>query len=232
MNIITDSPPFSRNGIKHALFELRFPIITELREPKAPSEFLKIFRKDYPNYEQRYSTTPFQEPAEKKIDHVFQSRDKDWSVVLSSTQLLFDSLKYISYENFFSRVDKTINNVLPLLDTDFFTRAGFRFINELPAERDEAVGWLNDDIIGCLRTNQFGTPDKAWFELLGKHEEYGFIVRYGYPSEQSKLIIDIDVSCNIIEVDNLNSACRNLHDICYTLFSMCIGQKALEFFTK
>lgn len=223
-----ENPPFKRNLIRSAVCELRFPILTSIRSQNIPEEFSKALRKDYPHYEQGLVVAPGQNEAE--LSHVFKSRDRHWTVSLRSAAVSLETDAYASFEDFEAKLAKLVEILLPLLDTDFFTRVGLRYINVIPAKRGAVDGWLNSKLHGLIMSPELGFLDRAWSELVGRTESGRYNLRWGFPAERNQdLVLDTDFYNEDVDAGAVSKLLSVLHDQSFALFRWCLGDQAINF---
>jgi uncharacterized protein (TIGR04255 family) len=225
---LIESPPFKRNLIKSAVCELKFPILISIRSESIPDEFSRVLRKRYPRYEQGLVLTPGQQAPERS--HAFKSRKQDWTVSLRSTAVSLETNAYVSFEDFETRLSHLVEALLPLLDTDFFTRVGLRYINVLPVGAGEIEGWLNPKLHVLMMTPELGVADRAWSELVGRTDQGRYNLRWGFPGESSLgMVLDTDFYCEDIDATALPGLLPNLHTQSFTLFHWCLEKRAIVF---
>ncbi len=223
-----ENPPFEKNLIKSAVCELRFPILTSIRSQDPPDQFSHALRKEYPLYERGLTILAGQNETE--LSHIFKSRDHHWTVSLRPAAVSLETNAYTSFENFGSKLETLAKKLLPLLDTDFYTRVGLRYINVMPAQRGAIDGWLNPALHSLMMTPELGFLNRAWSEFLGYTERGQYNLRWGFPAEPNKdLVLDIDFYAEDVDATDLHSLFQTLHDQSFALFRWCLGDKTIKF---
>lgn len=223
-----ENNPFSRNFIHTAVCEIRFPILTALRAKALPDAFFAVFRKPYPFYKQNLVVTPGLSDPEP--NHSFKSRDQTWTVSIRPWAFSLETKNYKSFEDFIEKLEKVSSDVIPLLDTGFFTRIGLRYINILPVSRYDLDGWLNPRIEAPLKESGLGYLLRAWTEAVGTTGYGKYNLRYGFPDEtHEKFVLDIDLYVENIDIEQLEPVLPQLHELSFNLFHWCLGEKALKY---
>lgn len=223
-----EAKAFRRNLVKLATCELRFPILLEY-EKEPPSHLQRKLRKAYPHYEKNVSLTlhPGQGSTEE-TRFFFRSKRRDWAVTFRANAIAIETNTYTDYDDFRERIDAIVSIATEVIDSDFFTRVGLRYVNYLPVSQPEAGGWLNADLAAPLVKGIWGDVDQAWQEVHGVTPEGQYSLRHGYPQRDSGYILDLDIFQTDVEVTDLESVLARLNGEAYSLFSWCIGPKARE----
>src|SRR5262249_49156853 len=117
---------YTRNFITTAVCELRFPTLMEL-ETKPPRAFQAKIRKKYPSYEpQIVEQVGAPSGLNREQHYLFRSKDHHWTVTVKSASIAVETSKYVDFEDFFVRFSEVIGHAREMIDSDFFTRVGFR----------------------------------------------------------------------------------------------------------
>lgn len=234
------SPPaaksvrYKRNFIKTAVCELRFPTLLEL-ERRAPSEFQAKIRKNYPYYEgQVVEQMPGgSDEILKERRYLFRSKDQHWTVTVKSFSLALETSKYLDFEDFFSRFTQILASAKDLIDADFFTRVGLRYINLVPIEDGNLDGWINSELIRPAVSGVLGTPEKFQSMIVGAMENGRYMIRHGLREEQrpdksaaQSYLLDFDYFSENVELDSVGATIEAFHETNFALFNWCLGEKA------
>src|SRR6267143_3147149 len=104
--------------------------------------------------------------------YLFRSKDQKWTVALKSFSLALETSKYLDFEDFFGRFKDLLDKSREMIDSDFFTRVGLRYINTVPIEDGELSGWIRPDLVGLVTSGTLGSPEKYQSVIQGS-TEYG-----------------------------------------------------------
>lgn len=118
-----------------------------------------------------------------------------------------------------------------MIDSDFFTRVGLRYINALPTGRARA-GWINPVLTSVLDLGVLGDVHDHWTEVRGFASGGGeYSLRYGYPPQAGKdrdYVIDLDFYALSVDVDDLFPLLDRFSREAHNLFEWCIGDQARD----
>ncbi|MEX0806135.1 MAG: TIGR04255 family protein [Candidatus Binatia bacterium] len=222
-----DRVHFKKNFIKTAVCELRFPALLEF-ETNPPTLLQKELRKDFPHYERQQSIR-IDQPTEKEYKHLLRSKKGDWLVSFKSTSIALETGRYTHFENFLEQLELVLKRSLRFLDTDFFTRVGLRYINEIKIEDSVLDGWIRDDLIGPLSRGVYGTVERFIQEVRGHASSGKYTFRHGFVSDKPDLYsIDMDFYNETIEADQTLTKVTELNKESFKLFWWTIGPKIKE----
>ncbi len=181
---------FAKNFISGSIVELRYPTIISFDEALA-SQFAKKIRKQFPNFSKSYSAS-FDESgiSPGKTSFSFESRKRgSSSIALRDSALNIRISDYESYEKFRLIISEVFDALDTILDTDFYTRMGYRIINAVPIpEGVELSSYINPALITPLQFEVLGTLTSSRFEIRGSlNESNHYIFKYGSPDDQSAI---------------------------------------------
>ncbi len=221
---------FEKNFIKTAVCELRFPALLEF-ERKSPEQLQKELRKEFPNYE-RQQAVSLTNLEEKEIKHVLTSRKKDWVIAFKSYSIAVQTDRYTHFEEFAAMANHVFDKARPLLDTDFFTRVGLRYINEVRIEDRELPGWINEDLIAPIVHGIYGTVDRFLQEVRGTGKSGHFTFRHGIAGlEEGKrdiYIVDFDFYNENVQAEAVAPMVSDFNREAFRFFLWAMGPKALD----
>jgi len=225
---------YPRNFIKTTVCELRFPTLLEL-ETKPPRAFQAKIRKSYPFYEsQIMEPIGGPEGMANELRYVFRSKDQHWTVSVKSSALAIETTKYVDFENFHSRFVDILASAKEMVDADFFTRIGLRYINEIPIEDGKLEGWIRPELTVPLTGGALGSAE-IYTSLIQGHMDRGqYSFRQGYNKKRndgakaggSVYRLDIDYSAENIEYQEVESLITYFNETNFRFFSWCLGEKA------
>ncbi|MBI5544705.1 MAG: TIGR04255 family protein [Deltaproteobacteria bacterium] len=232
---------FERNFIRLAVCELRFPTLLEL-ETESPVAFQKALRKEYPHYESNLDVQfEVGGNAVSQRRHLLRSKDKRWTIALRPFALTIETFTYSNFEDLLSRLEFVLKSASSLLDTDFFTRIGLRYINALPVKDDDPSDWLNPALVSSLKTGVFGRPSRYWHETRGSAKSGFYSFRHGFqgivdPAQPptpgtgaTDYLLDFDLYAEGVEFKDVIGTVKTFHSEGYALFSWSLGSKAREY---
>lgn len=221
---------FEKNFIKTAVCEFRFPALLEF-ETKPPVQLQKELRKDLPHYDRQQSVS-LNDPADREVKHLFKSKKGDWIVSFRSSAIAIETSRYTHFEDFQQQVQLVLDKSKPLLDTDFFTRVGLRYINEVQIEDRKLDGWIREELIEPLVNGVYGTVDRFAQEVRGvtKNGKYSF--RHGIlgieADRRDLYTIDFDFYNENVEVSAVLPLISEFNKESFRFFSWVIGPKVKE----
>ena len=235
---------FRRNFIKQAVCELRFPVLYELEGPKPPAAFARALRKDYPNQglqEGLMLSMGVGAPPSRATSHVFRSKQNRWTINLQPSTLSIETNQYSSYEDFESRIAFLVDASKDIIDSEFYTRIGIRYINAFPFDPATIANWLNPDLAPALGKGVFGSVTEFGHRVRGFIPGGGFYLAHGIaaPPNENQTVsflssgrtysVDLDFSAEDVELKDAMEVVRALHTREYDLFMWCLGPEAKKY---
>jgi uncharacterized protein (TIGR04255 family) len=223
---------FERNFIKTAVCELRFPTLLEF-ETRPPVRLQKDLRKDYPLYEPQQSVSVGPGAVGHQARYLFKSRKQEWTVSFGVSAIALETSRYTSFEEFLGRLETLLTKSQPLLDSDFFTRVGLRYVNEIPIEDGVLSGWLRDDLVPPLTQGVYGTVERFLQEVRGFTDIGQYTFRHGIADttrDQPKVYtLDFDFYEENVQSDTVLMLVSQFNQLNFRFFRWAIGPKALKF---
>lgn len=151
---------YAINPLLEVICQLRFPPILRI-ESEPPATFQELIRNDYPYYACRNSLNlGFGLPPEMAAvfprelslpaghqNHEFVSEDKQWILTLTRESLGLVCKSYHRWEDFRSRMEKSVNLLSTVYSPRFILRIGLRYRN-------------------LIRRSQLGLEGIDWSDLL------------------------------------------------------------------
>lgn len=230
---------FKRNFLKQAVCELRFPTLMELGEQRPPSSFVKALRKDYPILEMNNEFTLGLGAgnAGSSNIHIFRSAKANWSVSLKENSLAIETTAYLGFDNLRERVLQIVDAAEKIIDSDFFTRIGLRYINVVKTEGEEVTTWINPFLTAPITSGSFvGINDFGGrMQLLA--EDGGCLFQHGIQLNhtnsdapvRAEYLIDIDTYRTEVSLSNTAAAIDIMHRQAFDLFDWALADKARNF---
>lgn len=228
---------YARNFIKTAVCELRFPALLEL-EAKAPHAFQKMIRKAYPTYEPQIVEMGSGDDALRENRYLFRSSDKHWTVSVKSFALSLETSKYVDFEDFFERLTMILRSAEPMIDSDFYTRVGLRFINKIAIDNGTPKAWISDALLAPFHNEILGTLSTNAGVLAGSLKNGSYTLRHGIGEDpaisaakgsKSEYSLDFDYYCENLEASAVPDRLQEFHRTNFAFFSWCLGPKAKAF---
>lgn len=221
---------FENNFIKTAVCELRFPALLEF-ETKPPVQLQKELRKDFPHYERQQSVN-LSDLQEKEVKHLLKSKKGDWLVSFKSSSIAVETSHYTHFSEFLQQIQSVLHKCKPMLDTDFFTRVGLRYINEVPIEDGKIDGWIRAELVGPLVQGVYGTVDRFIQEVRGKTKSGKYTFRHGIAgvaeNKANLYSIDFDFYNENVEAEFVLPLISEFNQESFRFFLWVIGPKVKE----
>ncbi len=221
---------YEKNFIATAVCELRFPALLEF-ETKSPSQLQKELRKEFPNYERRQSVSLGAGDPVKEIKHLFKSRKSEWTVSFRTWAIAIETNRYTSFEEFGSRLKNLLDISKPLLDTDFFTRVGLRYINEIPITDGNPSGLIREDLVAPLVQGIYGDVTHFSQEIRGFLKTGGYTLRHGLSDVEKgprNYTLDFDFYDENVQYEPVLDLVSEFNRQSFSFFSWAIGPKTRE----
>lgn len=229
-----DRVEFERNFIRLAVCELRFPTLLEFQQ-ECPPDFQKLMRKRYPHYERgaNISLLPSGE-RHSETRYIFRPIKQDLTVSLRPFAISIETRAYKHFEMFLEQVEWVVQQAVTIIDSDFFTRVGLRYINVLPVEGNP-TGWLREELVKPLTDNVFGNPPKYTQIVSGSLADGHYNFRHGLEDgqdEKRSYILDFDLYREEIQIKDLKSLLIAFNLQNFKLFRWAISNKSLDYLGK
>ena len=233
---VPGAPPanYSRNFIKQAVCELRFPTLYELEGARPPVSFAQALRKEYPIQDlmETVSIGGGGAPSRANV-HAFRSKRQRWTVTLGASSVKLETAHYGAFDEFKERLALVVKAATPIIDSDFFTRVGLRYINVLPYTRTEVDKWINPSLVGALAAGIYGEVNEHNGRVIGSTPFGGYLLQHGIvidgksiPTEYS---LDFDLFSEYVQLNEALDTVQKLHDAEFSLFQWAIGPAAKSF---
>jgi uncharacterized protein (TIGR04255 family) len=222
---------FERNFIKTAVCELRFPTLLEY-ETKPPTQLQKELRKEFPHYERAQVNLVGPGAVENEIRYLFRSKKKDWVVSFKAFAVALETSHYTNFEEFAGRLERLLTKSKPLLDSDFFTRVGLRYVNEIVIEDGELSGWISDALVSPLAEGIYGTVERFFQEVRGFAETGRYTLRHGMvradQAERQVYTLDFDFYEEDVQFESVLPMISEFNKQSFRFFMWVIGPKARD----
>ena len=132
---------------------------------------------------------------------------------------------------------RVVDAAAKIIDSDFFTRIGLRYINSIDREEDPTDGWVNPDLVIPIRSGQF----TGFQEYAGKIQlaapDGGCLLQHGIKVKpkhegkdtQAEYLIDIDAYRNEVSLNDAAVAMDAIHSQAFDVFDWAIGDKSRDY---
>ncbi len=229
----------SRDFIQTAVCELRIPTVLEL-DSTPPQKFAKAIKREYPVYSPskdvavNFGSSPY-----TSTRHTFTDRKQRWVVTFKSSAITLETAHYQGFEDFHARLMHIVSASKEERDSDFFVRAGLRYINVLPVGQEDLDGWINKDLAPPLLDGTFGSVTEFWQSVRGSTESGGYTLRHGLkeiaprqPGAERGSInyaLDMDFYRDDVEENEVGTLLQSLHSEAFRLFAWAVDEKARHY---
>lgn len=234
---------YKRNFLKQAVCELRFPTLMELGDPKPPVALVAALRKEYPHLELANEVTigiGGGIPGSNNT-HLFRSAKLTWTVSLKQSAISIETTAYTGFPNMKERILRVVEAASKVIDSDFFTRVGLRYINVIDSGDDPTDGWVNSDLVQPLLSKQFSGVHEYAGKMQLVAEDGGCLLQHGIrlkpPQRDGKdvvpdYLLDIDSFRSDVSISDIESVLDVLHTQVFDVFDWAIGPKAREYLSE
>ena len=170
----TNREIYTRNPLAEVTAQLRFPPILRI-EAETPVQFQEAIRDRYPLYRRAMATSqlPQEIPPPVRnliqgmgggagpVQHVFETQDRKWSVMLSRETLTLKTTAYTRWEEFRGQIDRIRATFEQVYRSASYSRLGLRYIDIIRRSilGLDGIAWselLNASIGGELSAPEFG----------------------------------------------------------------------------
>lgn len=129
-------------------------------------------------------------------------------------------------------METVINKSRPFLDTDFITRLGLRYINEVHIEDGKLDGWIREELIAPVVEGIYGPVDRFLQEVRGTTKSGKYTFRHGIAGldedKPDRYTIDFDFFKENVEFDAVLQLVSEFNKESFRFFLWAIGPKAKE----
>lgn len=233
---------YKLNFLKQAVCELRFPTLMELGDSRPPAIMVSALRKEYPHLELANQVTiGMGTPTGSSNSHIFRSSKLNWTVSLSQSSLSIETTSYTGYLQMRERILRVVDAAAKIIDSDFFTRIGLRYINVIDVDEDPTNGWVNSDLVQPMLSGQFTRIQEYAGRLQLLAEDGGCLLQHGIrlkqPSRDGKnlppeYLIDIDAFRNEVALSDTAAALDAMHSQAFDIFDWSLDSKARNYLSK
>jgi uncharacterized protein (TIGR04255 family) len=231
-----------RNFVKSVACEFKFPTMLGLAESTPSKPFVDALRKKFPHYElvKEMQIQVGERAFPEAMGHAVRSPDRTCSITLKKEAVVLEATKYSFYRDLRPSIEQMLKAVIPIIDSEVFTRVGLRYVNVVPVgPSDDLTDWVNPTLSGITKQGFQG-----FSELQGRFrlsvENGGCLLQHGMKlkspiaeltsSPTPDYVLDIDcyregdIGCAgaLAVVDKLRVQANSL-------FEWCLSSKALGY---
>ena len=180
--------PLPNAPLVRVIAQVRFSSIVSIQNSKFIASFQESLRSEYPIVQSdKNLMINILDPKDQREEVVWRLLDesKNWRIILASEFLAFETLKYESRDDFFSRYKKVVHSLAEHIKPSSINRIGVRYIDQITGSelekisdlvRNEILGIhnssLNEYILSSLRQTLFRIDeDKRLSARWGKLEK-------------------------------------------------------------
>ena len=225
---------FKKNFLETVVIELRYPTYLRLNEGE-PLQISEMIRDEFPIYEHssEMQVTPLGTTKPQPV-YKFTTRQEDPVLEISASKLVLVTQRYRSFDVLSSHIDYLIENVVPHLDTTFFTRIGLRYMNRVAGIQQggiDILDWINNSLIAPVAGGEIGTINNMKSEITGQFDEGDYTFRFGLSplsnqSNEHSFLLDWDYYREDVEVQECMLNLKAFHDVHFPFFWWALGEKA------
>lgn len=234
---------YRRTFLKQAVAEFRFPTLMELSARRPPAAFVSALRKEYPTVElqNEVTLTVGGESAGSINKHIFRSRKVGWTVSLKESAFSIETNAYPGFAEMKARIMHVVDAASKVIDSDFFTRVGLRYVNVIDSgTKQENGGWVNPELVAPLLSNYFrGVQEYAGRIQVGA-EDGGCLLQHGTLVKQPTAdqnpaevwpdyVLDLDVFRNGVSVAETEQVVEAMHLQAFDVFDWALGPAARDY---
>jgi len=232
---------FKRNFLRQAVCELRFPTLLELGDSRPPSSFVKALRKDYPHLELSNELTFGLAGGNTESNaHIFRSAKLNWTVSLKQNALSIETTSYTEFNNLRERILQVVKAAESVIDSDFFTRIGLRYINVVSSHDENVTDWINPVLTAPITSKNFGGINEFGGRMNLVAEDGGCLLQHGIQltntppdtAPRPNYLLDIDTYRSVVQLTDVAAAVDIMHRQAFDIFDWAISDTARSFLSK
>ncbi|QBC30771.1 TIGR04255 family protein [Pandoraea sp. XY-2] len=237
---------YERTFLRQAVCEFRFPTLLELGGTRPPATFVAALRKEYPHLEltQELALGHGSEQTVTVNKHVFRSEKLNWTVSLKESAFSIETNSYTTFPVMRERILRVLSAATKIIDSEFFTRVGLRYINMIDANADPVnEGWINHDLVAPLHAKVFTGISEYAGRLNLATDDGGCLLQHGlkFKSHPARALedtevdalpmylIDIDAFRNGVALEDSAAALDSMHAQAFDVFDWAIGDAARSY---
>ena len=223
---------YQRNLIQKTVCELRFPTLYSLDSHKPPVSFATALRKTYPEHAVMNDLNVSSSGVAQAFAHVFTDKKRRLAVSLRPSAISIEASAYHSFEDFASQVAQVVEASEKVIDSEFFTRVGLRYINTVPYDPATIAQCVNPALVQALADGIYGDAIEHHGRVSGTTDAGGFAFSHGLgvnsSSGKKEYVLDLDFFQEDVGVRETGKVLTELHELEFRMFHWCIGKAAFD----
>lgn len=243
---------FSNSPLELAIAQVRFPTIEAFNDPEPVRALQRAFRTEYPHFRREPAfeirlTPTGAEPHTGSETLRFDSLDRTWTVVVTGESVSLETREYTHIQEFSARLVSVLSVIERVLEPQFQTRFGLRYINEIrnPDWQDYSA-WrrlLNPALLPAGVLDAVGGDVvQTISEIRTQRDDGSLLMRYGFlagttvmpqpdrqPDNGQFFLLDMDYSDSASQGFQAEPSQRMIayNDVLYRLFRWAIREDDL-----
>jgi len=227
---------YKQSFLRQAVCEFRFPTLMELGGKHPPAVFVAALRRDYPHLEIG-DEVALDLAGESGCNntHIFRSTELSWTVSLKLNSFSIETTKYTNHDEMRARVLRVVEAAAKIIDADFFTRVGLRYVNVIDSGAEDPVeGWVNSELTGPLLSARFqGIQDYA-SRLQLAAPDGGCLIQHGLRLAEGiqvppTYIVDVDAFRTGVAIADTSDVFEAMHQQASEVFDWALGESARKY---
>lgn len=207
----------------------------ELGGNRPPAQFASAIRKAYPIFETTNQLTiGLDSTHDTNHIHLFKSQKGHWTITLKQNAFSLETTSYTRHDKMREKVEELLAAALPVIDSEFFTRIGLRYINHIDVGADPLDGWINEDLTAPLQKKLFYGVAEYGGKLLVEADDGGCLLQHSIQLgpklrdgtvSPPAYILDIDAFRTDVAVGDAMETLDGMHQQAFNVFDWAIGPK-------
>ena len=228
-----DPVTYQRNLIQQAVCELKFPTVYGLVRGKPPLELAKALRKTFPDHGTVDNLNVSMGGVAQDFAYVFKDKKNRTSITFRPSALSVETSSYQSFEALLNIVLFASESARRIIDSEFFTRVGLRYINGVPYNQADIGNWVNMELVSPLAKGSLGKPTEFSGRVATVTGNSGFLLQHGIGKKdgtnEEQYLLDFDVWREDVPFAELTNAIQELHEAESKLFNWSLGKAGFEY---
>lgn len=227
---------FPTNFLRTVVCEVRFPALISIEQRQVKS-VMEAVRKRFPIYVSARAVEIGGSAADSEGEpiHQFKSRSGTNMLSLKHSSFALETTKYVSFDAFVADLHTVVKACEKLIDSDFYTRVGLRYINLIPIDASKSArldDWINADLVKPLQAGVYGRVDKFMQEIRGTAARRGkYTFRHGFPEQESPTAtyaVDFDFYDEGVEANDLMPLLDGFRTEAYDFFAWVVRPATVQ----
>ena len=149
-------------------------------------------------------------------------------MALSAAAIALETSVYADFEDFIGRLEQLLKESASIIDSDFYTRIGLRYINSIPIEEGDPSDWINHDLIPPPDRWLYGAVSKYRGEVRGRTDVGLYSFRHGLEGSERNPVyhLDFDFFAENVQAEDAIDLLRQFNLRNFSFFDWCLGEKA------